>query len=215
MFNCKLSPKYTTSVILSAMILAGSHIAAFAKADEAPRTPEEQAETDNRKACKIKVCQVFASKKAEGEDVSCDLVKTVHKETIEKKYLGGKIGWPFGKAQCKTSIKLKRAFLVNGATKDGFEGTLEKTSVDCILFTSDGKDKHEIKFSLAPTIKWKGGKAETVALNITDISGTALAKTGLWTIAKANSYFGVLDGPVMGKFNDFTTACPEYLAGNK
>ena len=211
MRRSKFIPKSVKSLIIATLFTATAGSAAFAEAvGETPRSPEEQAETDNRKACKIKVCKVFASKKAEGEDVSCDLVKTVHKDVIEKRYLGNKVGWPFGKAQCKTSIKLKREMLVKGATTDGYSGTLDKTSISCSLFTKDGKDKHVINFSLAPTIKWKGGKAETVALNISDIDGTALAKTGVWTIAKANSYFGVLDGPVKDKFNDFVAACPEY-----
>ncbi len=212
MFFLKMNKSFVLSSFLGLSMILGTNSSVFAEdQSENPRTPEEQAETDNRKACKIKVCKVFASKKIEGEDVSCDLVKTVHKEDIEKKYLGGKISWPFGKAQCTTSVKLSRAMLVKGVTTDGFEGTIGKTDVSCNLYTSDGKDKHVVTFSLAPKIKWKGGKAETVALNITNIGGTALAKTGVWTIAKANNYFGVLDSPVKEKFNGFTGACADYL----
>ena len=39
-------------------------------------TDEERAEKQARKACKIKICDILATKDPQGDDVSCDIVKT-------------------------------------------------------------------------------------------------------------------------------------------
>jgi hypothetical protein len=43
-------------------------------------TPEEKAEKESRKACKIKLCDILASKNSQGDDVTCDIVKTWREE---------------------------------------------------------------------------------------------------------------------------------------
>jgi len=47
-------------------------------------TPEEKAEKEARKACKIKLCAIIASKDPAGEDVACDIVKTWREADIAK-----------------------------------------------------------------------------------------------------------------------------------
>ena len=44
-------------------------------------TPEEVAEREARKGCKIKICSAFLLKKA-GSDVSCNVNKTLLKEQL-------------------------------------------------------------------------------------------------------------------------------------
>ena len=39
-------------------------------------TPEERAEKQARKACKVKICDILATKDPQGDDVACDTVKT-------------------------------------------------------------------------------------------------------------------------------------------
>ncbi len=208
----------TTKNILQALffmsLCAGTADMAMAKdATEPPLTPQELADTAHRKECKFTICSIFASKKMDGPDVACDIAKTVRKAKIEKKYLRGKVSWPWGNARCKTNISVKREMLVKAMTEDGYELKLSKHSLSCELFKQDGKEKYELNLSVTPVIKWQGGKAESVKLNISDITGAALAKGGLWTIAKANSYFGVLDGPVKDKVNEFVVEdCQELLA---
>jgi hypothetical protein len=179
---------YTLSLI-ALLGAAPQAIAADAKTEEPPLTPEELAETAHRKKCKIKICDAFLNKKLEGEDIKCDVVKTLRKAKIEEKYLRGKLSWPFGNAQCSADVSLKREMLVKAVTEAEYETALDKHAISCNLFKQDSADKYEMTFTIAPVVKWKGGKAEGVTLNIADIGGAALAKGGIWTIAKANSYF--------------------------
>ena len=52
-------------------------------------TDEERAEKQARKACKIKICDILATKDPQGDDVSCDIVKTWRESDITK-MLGGR-----------------------------------------------------------------------------------------------------------------------------
>ena len=69
-------------------------------------TPEELAEKEARKACKKKICDIIATRDPNGEDVACDIIKTWREEDIVK-MLGGKIGWPWGKAVCQSRLELQ------------------------------------------------------------------------------------------------------------
>ena len=71
-------------------------------------TPEEKAEKEARKACKIEICDIVATKEPRGPDVACDIIKTWRAEDIVK-MLGGRINWPWGKAVCQSKLRLERA----------------------------------------------------------------------------------------------------------
>src|SRR5262245_64420784 len=47
-------------------------------------TAEERAEKQARKACKVKTCDLLASKDPQGDDVACDIVKTWREQDITK-----------------------------------------------------------------------------------------------------------------------------------
>lgn len=176
-------------------------------------TPEEQAEKDHRDQCKMKICQVFADKKADGAALTCDVVKTWHKDEIEKRYLREAVAWPWGNARCKADIKLDTAMLISAAGSGDAETKLEKHVIACDMMQKDGTEKYGVSFSIAPIVSWKDGQAVKVVLNMADIDGAALAQGGLWTIAKFNDYLGVLDKPVVEKINEFVTKdCKELLA---
>ena len=76
-------------------------------------TPEERAEKESRKACKIEICDIIATKDANGPNVSCDVKKTWRASQIAK-MLGGRIDWPWGKAACQSKLKIERASLAQG-----------------------------------------------------------------------------------------------------
>ena len=79
-------------------------------------TPEERAEREARKACKIKICDILATKDPQGDDVACDIVKTWREEDITK-MLGGRIDWPWGKAVCQSKLEMKREQLAKAMTR--------------------------------------------------------------------------------------------------
>jgi hypothetical protein len=59
------------------------------------------------KLAKPKFAEIIATRGPNGDNVSCDIVKTWREEDMAK-MLGGKIFWPWGKAVCQSKLKLKR-----------------------------------------------------------------------------------------------------------
>ncbi|MCF6199918.1 MAG: hypothetical protein L3J67_11100 [Hyphomicrobiaceae bacterium] len=183
--------------------LANTVTASQGIAAEPPMTAEEKAEKAHRRGCKIKICNAFINKKMSGSDISCDVTKTWRKSRIEAKYLKNKVSWPWGKARCDVSINMKHDELVKAAAEAAYETALPKQAVSCDLFQQSGDGKYKMSFSVMPKVKWKDGKAVEVALNMSDIEGSALAKGGLWTISKFNSLFGTTDSSIMEKINEW------------
>jgi hypothetical protein len=62
-------------------------------------TPEERAEKEARKDCEIKICGILATKEAQGESVSCEIVNTWCEEDIVNT-LGG-INWPWARRSAR------------------------------------------------------------------------------------------------------------------
>jgi hypothetical protein len=91
-------------------------------------TAEERAEKQARKACKVKICDILASKDPQGDDVSCDIVKTWSEADIAK-MLGGRIDWPWGKAVCQSKLELKREALVKAMTEANYEVVMPEQKV--------------------------------------------------------------------------------------
>ncbi len=83
-------------------------------------TPEEKAEKEARKACKIEICDVLATKDPAGPDISCDIVKTWRAAAITK-MLGGKFDWPWGKAVCQSKLVIKREVLAKAMSEASYE----------------------------------------------------------------------------------------------
>ena len=79
-------------------------------------TPEEQAERDGRKACKVQICSALHDRKP-GDDISCDIVKSWRTEILDKVVGKAAVSWPWGRVMCKAPIKLKRDIPEGGALK--------------------------------------------------------------------------------------------------
>ncbi len=95
-------------------------------------TPEELAEKEARKECKKKICDIIATRDPNGEDVACDITKTWREEDIVK-MLGGKIGWPWGKAVCQSRLELKRKPLALAMSESEYEIVMPAQKVRCTL----------------------------------------------------------------------------------
>ena len=102
------------AIIAGGVVLAVSAGAAVAEG-AAPIDPKLEArmaaEKEARKQCKIDICKVFATRSAEGGPIACDVTKTFLEGDISQRILSGRIGWPWGNAQCATHIELDRAEL--------------------------------------------------------------------------------------------------------
>ena len=99
-------------------------------------TPEELAEKEARKECKKKICDIIATRDPNGDDVACDIIKTWREEDIVK-MLGGKIGWPWGKAVCQSRLELKRKPLALAMSESDYEIVMPAQKVRCTLAQKD------------------------------------------------------------------------------
>ena len=110
------------------------------------------AEKDARKACKIKICDIIATRDPAGDDVSCDIVKTWREEDIAK-MLGGKIGWPWGKAVCQSKLEFKREPLAQAMSEAEYDIVMPTQKVRCTLAQKEGGEPYAVEVSLAPNVE--------------------------------------------------------------
>ncbi|MGH6803832.1 MAG: hypothetical protein ACREC3_10760 [Methyloceanibacter sp.] len=135
---------------------------AAAKAREL--TPEEKEEKEARKACKAKICDIIATRDPAGDDVSCDIVKTWREEDIAK-MLGGKIGWPWGKAVCQSKLELARKPLALAMSEAQYEIVMPAQTVRCTLAQKTEGEPYAIEVTMAPKVKFENGKATEATIN--------------------------------------------------
>ena len=221
--------RYASTALLAASLgfLAASSVALAAGATdsstpaEAPSdgakakrelSPEELAEKDARKACKRKICDIIATRDPLGEDVSCDIVKTWREEDIVK-MLGGKIGWPWGKAVCQSRLEVKRKDLALAMSEPDYDMVMPAQKLRCTLAQKDGGEPYAIEVTLAPTAKFENGKATEASVNW----GEASAPTFIYPLIYAGTGFdnsaNVLGPEVVRMVNEFTTKkCAEVKA---
>jgi hypothetical protein len=170
-------------------------------------------EKEDRRDCKIKICDAALNKKASGGDIACKVVRTLTVTELKDRILRGRMEWPFGHAQCSAEVKLARKTLAMVLAGGEVEAALEKHDVTCTLDQKDGKEQYSISFSIRPVIKFKDGKAVKASMNWSDIQGSALAKGAVWSTATLDNYVGIFEGSVVESINDFfTTHCDEVKA---
>jgi hypothetical protein len=177
----------------------------LAKADEL--TPEEKAEREARKSCKVAICAAMRNRKP-GSDVSCNVIKTWRKEQLDKMVSKAGVKWPWGRVQCTAPINLKRDVLINALAGPKYEADIGKHQVHCEVDRKDGKA--DIKFEFNPKVTFEGGKATKAALRWGKIEAPTLVKGAMWTATATDNTFNVLQRTVVDDINDFTTAkCDE------
>lgn len=170
-------------------------------AAEEELTPEEKAERESRKACKVAICDAFHNRNPGGADIACHIVKTWRKEHLQKIVSKAKVSWPWGRVQCVSDIKLKRDMLIKAMTEPKHEAVLDKHQVSCEIERENGPA--EVKFDFTPTVTFEGGKATKAVLNWGEIDAPRLVKGAMWTATATDNTFNVLDGMVVEDINDF------------
>ena len=181
-------------------------------------TPEEKTEKDARKACKIKICGILASKDPVGDDVSCDIVKTWREADITK-MLGGKIDWPWGKAVCQSKLEVKRAPLAQAMSEATYQIVVPEQKVRCTLARKAEGEPYVVEVSIAPKVTFENGKAVTASLNWGEASAPMLVFALIYAGTGLDNSTNVLGPEVVRMVNDFATKkCAEVkdeLPGNK
>jgi hypothetical protein len=167
-------------------------------------TPEEMAEKESRKACKIKICDIIASRDPNGDNVSCDIVKTWREEDIVK-MLGGKIGWPWGKAVCQSKLKLERKSLALAMSETAREIVMPVQKVRCTLAQKAGGEPYSVEVALAPKVKFENGKATAASLNWGEATAPLFIYPLIYAGTGLDNQANVLGPEVVRMVNEFTT----------
>ena len=183
---------------------------AAAKAREL--TPEEREEKEARKVCKAKICDIIATSDPDGDDVSCDIVKTWREEDIAK-MLGGKIGWPWGKAVCQSKLELARKPLALAMSEAQYEIVMPAQTVRCTLAQKTEGEPYAIEVTMAPKVKFENGKATEATINWGEATAPMFVYPLIYAGTGLDNSANVLGPEVVRMMNEFTTKkCAEVKA---
>lgn len=165
-------------------------------------TAEERAEKDARKSCKVDICTAFRNPSAQGQDISCNVIKSWRKEQLIKMVAKMKVTWPYGPVRCTSDVKIKRDDLVQAVTQEKHTTQLDKHAVKCTL-DSEKADAREIKFEFSPKVAFEKGKAISAKMNWGKIEAPTLIKGAMWTATAADNTVNMLSGTLIEDINDF------------
>jgi len=166
-------------------------------------TPEEKAEREARKDCKVRICAAFHNHKPEGGDLSCSVLKTWRKEQLDKMLSKAKVSWPWGRVKCTADIHLKRDMLIKALSQPHLEATLDTHKVVCQVARTEGGPA-DITFEFTPKVTFDQGKAVKAVLGWGKIEAPALVKGAMWTVTTTDNAFNVLQSTIVEDINQFT-----------
>jgi hypothetical protein len=198
-------------LVIFGAVTSGGKVATAAEADKAAAasstdadlTPEEKAEKESRKACKVDVCRAFHSKEASG-DIACHVIKSWRKEQMVKLVGKLKVTWPYDGVHCATDLSVKRGDLVRAMTEPKVEIAFQKHTVTCTI-ASEKKGATEFKFELTPKVKFENGKATEAHANWGEIEAPTVIKSALWTATAADNTVNLLSSTIVDEVNDFVS----------
>jgi hypothetical protein len=194
---------------VSVVCMSGLLISAGqAMAEDASVSPELTAriakEKEDRKTCKAEICKAFAQP-GDGPAIACTVTKTWLAAEIQAGFLGDRLTWPWGHAQCTALMELDRKAIAEAAQKPSATIKLKKHNIACKLDHKDSKDGagYDLKLSIEPTVTFENGKATKAAMGWGTIEAPVLAKTAIWSATAADSTFSVIANGVVRQINAF------------
>jgi hypothetical protein len=152
----------------------------------------------------MKICDIIATRDPNGENVSCDIVKTWREEDIVK-MLGGRIGWPWGKAVCQSKLELERKSLALAMSETAREIVMPVQKVRCTLAQKTGGEPYTVEVALAPKVKFENGKATEASLNWGEATAPLLIYPLIYAGTGLDNQANVLGPEVVRMVNEFTT----------
>jgi len=167
-------------------------------------TAEERAEKQARKACKVKICDILATKNPQGDDVACEIVKTWREQDITK-MLGGRFNWTWGKAVCQSKLEVKREALVKAMTEANYDVVLPEQKVRCTLAQKSEGEPYAVDISIAPKVAFESGKAVSAKLNWGEAKAPMLAYALIYAGTGLDNSANILGPEVKRMVNEFTT----------
>jgi len=195
-------------VLGMAMAVAANSVVAAEPADKSidadvNLTPQETAEKEARKACKVDICKALHSKDASG-DIACHVIKSWRKEQLVKLVGKLKVTWPYDGAQCAMQLSVKRDDLVRAMMEPKVEIEFQKHTVTCTI-ASEKKGATDFKFDLTPKVTFENGKATKARANWGKIEAPTLIKSAMWTATAADNTVNLLSSTIVTEVNDFVS----------
>ncbi|MEZ5817750.1 MAG: hypothetical protein R3D44_11770 [Hyphomicrobiaceae bacterium] len=200
------------AAVSAVLIVASAQFPAMAQSDPSGTavsplktvdlTPEELAEREARKACKVRICAAFRNPKADAPDVTCSVLKSWRKEQLSKMTQKAKVSWPWGRVKCTADIKLRHEMLTKAMAGDRYEAKLDTHQVACEV-ERDKDGPAQIKFEFTPKVTFDKGKAVKAALGWGKVEAPTLLKGAMWTVTATDNTFNVLQGTIVEDINDF------------
>ncbi len=219
-----LSRMLIQGCLMSALVIAavaGSGAPRSLAADDAPApappppppTPFKrmEAEKEARRACKTMICQAFA-KPGDEKKITCDVTKTWLRSQIIERIVGGSYVWPYGHAQCTTSIAMDSASLGKTLAGARFDLNLSEHALTCNIDprSATRKNGFTIKISVAPKITFDKGKATKVDISSIKTEGSTLASAAVTSLLAVDRVSGLVSSAIASEINDFIfTRCNE------
>lgn len=165
-------------------------------------TPEEKAEKAARKACKIEICDIIATREPIGEDITCDIKKTWRADSLTR-MLGDQFSWPWGKAVCQSKLDLSRADLAAAMRKAKTSIKMDKFAISCELHTGESAP-YVVEMELAPEATFRGGRAISATINWGDVSAPLVIYPVLYAGMGLDNRSNLLGPKVVTMVNEFT-----------
>jgi hypothetical protein len=182
-------------------VLCLAAVASLASAGPAARALEEPAgEWDALKACEKRLCKMILGKEPKGNDLKCDLSKTWAKSSLKNGESKG-VSWMFGDARCTVNLNLSRADVVGALTLPELTVRIPQHTVKCQV--ERGEELQNVTAKLAPKLKFKGGAADKVWINLKEVEGPDDIKGTLWVAAGLEDKLGVFHKPLVKSINKF------------
>ena len=203
-------PSFASPFVIAGFVaivfpVAGAAQDKAAPAADLPPALVERLKTESqaREACKKSICEIVRAKKTASGPFACKVLKTWPAPDLTERIFKGKMEWKWGHAQCDAEVNLDSALLTKISSEPKLEGKIGKHKVSCNLEQADGKESHKLTFSIDPTVTFENGKAVKAVLNWSEVDGTTMVKTALWSATAVDNTFNVLQGAVIEQINEF------------
>lgn len=171
---------------------------------DAELTPEERAERDARKSCKVELCRAFRNPGKATNNITCAIPKSWRKTQLDKMVSKAKVSWPWGPVYCNANIDIARDMLVKAMSEAKYDLKLNTHHVSCVV-KRDEKEDAKIDIDFAPTVTFENGKAVKAKINWGELSAPTLLKGAMWTATATDNTLNVLQSTLVEDINDFIT----------
>jgi hypothetical protein len=175
-------------------------------------TPEEKAEKESRKACKIEICDIFRSRKTHGDKIACHIRKSWREKAIKEMVTGGKIGWRWGKVRCNFDLNLSQGELQKAVVESEYTLKILPHTINCKVDRKKNGETYDISVGIAPEVKFHDGKAVEGRMNWGEIKAPLLVKGLIWPGVKLDNKLNVIGGKMVKMVNGFMTRKCDQVA---